>query len=151
MLRVVLFALALFLTAPAHAQFVKPAGLLLPTVVVPDYNLTVSVWAVDTGFIGQYLGVFEQHNDGQWYGCTHNMGPDDNLAAEVTAAGGPQAWLATIGMAAVNEALRLCYPPITGSAGPPPPASAGVIGQVNYTLQSYRLSVVNGQAVMAGK
>jgi len=151
MFKVALFALALFLSAPAHAQFQKPGGLNLPTLTIPDYGLTVSVWAYDTAVIGAYIGVFEQHNDGLWYGCTHNMSPDGNFEANVTAAGGPQAWLANYGMAAVNEALRLCYPPFTSTPGPPPPASAGNVAGVNYSLQSYKLNMVNGYAVLGPK
>ena len=86
-----LIALILFLglmAHPAHAQFSKPAGLNLPTVQIPDYNLTVSVWAYDTGFVGAYIGVFELHNDGQWYGCTHNMLPDGSFEQHVNDAGG---------------------------------------------------------------
>jgi hypothetical protein len=146
-----LLAILLLWSVPAFAQFQKPPGLTLPTVMVPDYNLTISVWAFDTAIVGQYIGVYELHNDGLWYGCVNNPRPSTNFDADVTAAGGANAWLATVGRGQINEALALCYPPITGIPGPPPPPTAGVVALVNYGLQSFKLVVTNGLPVMAGK
>lgn len=150
MRKIVFLLFALLWTAPAFAQFQKPPGLMLPTIVVPDYNLTISVWAFDTAIVGQYLGVYELHNDGLWYGCVHNPRPNGAFESDVVAAGGADMWLATIGRGEINEALGLCYPPM-GTVGPPPPSNAGAVALVNYSLQSFKLVMVGGLPVMVPK
>lgn len=143
-----LLALTFAFIQPAAAQFTKPHG-NLPILAVPDYNVTISVWAIDTGVIGAYTGVFELHSDGHWYGCTNNPLADGNFEATVAAAGGAQAWLAGPGAAAINLAMSKCYPAIAAGNPDIPAASNSAVDQINYTLQSYSLKLVNGAPVLA--
>lgn len=145
-MRTLILALALLFSLPAAAQYHKPTGVVLPTLSLPDYGVTVSVWAYDTGFVGGAVGIFEMHNDGQWYGCTNNPTLSGTFEQDVVDAGGAVPYLTAV-LPQLNRALSLCYPPI-GAPSVPPPANAGSVVNVNYALQAFKFSVVNGVATL---
>lgn len=136
---------ALLFSTPAFAQFVKPDG--VPTAVVPGYNVTIGVWATFSP-VGGYIGVFEQHSDGQWYGFTGNgTVPDTTFSDKISAAGGPSAWLASVGVPKINSVLAARFPAYTPVPGPVP---SDPIQAINYYLStSYTLKQVGGVEALA--
>ncbi len=148
-MKYLILALALLFSLPASAQFAKPGGVQLPIVTLPDYGKTVSVWAFDTGVLGGAVGIFEQHLDGQWYGCPYNPSLSGSFEQDVVDAGGAVQYLARI-LPDLNRALAMCYPS-QGAASAPPPANAGSVAQVNYALQSFTFKMVGGVAVLSAK
>ncbi len=79
-------------SAPAlAADYVQPKG--APELFVPSRNVTVSVFAVQTG-VGHGIGIFEKRGD-SWFLCGQCLiSPEmPTLEGAVKAAGGPEAYV----------------------------------------------------------
>ena len=129
------------LSSPAVAvDYTQPPG--APQIVVPNYGVTVSVFAAATG-VGQGIGVFELRSTG-WYLCGQCLASPQfpTMDAAVTAAGGPGPYIETV-RPQINSILASRYPAI----GPQPPTTA--MGAVNQALGSYTIRMVNGVPVVA--
>lgn len=151
----ILFALTLLL-APwgAYAQNQKPEG--VPTAVVPDYNVTIAVWADHTP-IGDRIAVWELQN-GNWSTCgncsSFPVNPlvlpltTGSMEGDIAAQGGSlDAYLSNVGKPIINVILRSRFPPFGQ-----PPTSADPVVQLNYKLGiAYQLRVVGGVEVLAPK
>lgn len=141
----ILLALALLFSLPAQAQtiFAKPAG--VPTVHVEDYNVTISVWAANTG-VGEIVGVFELQG-GEWRGCQGcSTAPAyAGLAPQVAAAGGPEAFVRTVAVPAINAILQKRYPPIV--SGGVPIANTTTLERVTFAIyQAFNLTAPDNHA-----
>lgn len=133
-----LLALVLLSSPAVAVDYTQPPG--APQIVVPNYGVTVSVFAVATA-VGQGLGVFEQRGTG-WYLCGTCLvnAQYPTLDAAVSAAGGAGPYIEAQ-RAAINAVLASRYPAVA-----PPPTTA--LGAVNQALGAYRLSIVNDAPVL---
>lgn len=134
MKRILMFAaialpllLACVSVLPAQAQtvFAKPDGAL--TATLPDYHVTIGVWAVVTP-IGGFLGVFELQPNGTWIysGSGGFEYADATFGPDVVAMGAMQ-WLLSNGIPRANLTLASRFPPIGAPTTDP-------IAQVNTAL-----------------
>lgn len=130
-----IFTLTCSWCSEAHAAgYPKPAG--TPEVYVPNYGVTVGVWAVHTA-IGDGIGVFEKSGS-DWNLCGYCLvdAAIPNLDSDVAAAGGPSGYVQSK-LSALNTILAARYPAIGG--GP-----VTTLDQVNQALGGYALRLVNG-------
>lgn len=106
-MRAVALVLLLFATPALAAEYTQPKG--APEIVVPIYNVTVSVFAVQTP-VGHGIGVFEKR-DGEWVLCGQCLVSPEapSMDAAVKAAGGPQKYVAAK-REAINAVLARRYP-----------------------------------------
>lgn len=130
----------LFGAAPVQAQsaaYTKPAG--APTLLVPNYNVTTSVW-VTVSLVGSFIAIFELQPDGRWFLVDSDFQyAEQNFDAAVASNGGPSGWLQNIGIPHINPILSHRYPPIGG------PPSGNAVDQVNNALGvAYVIKTVNG-------
>jgi len=137
---IIIAALLLFSTA-ANA-YTKPAG--SPEIVVPNYGVTVAVFAAQTA-IGHGIGVFEYkpaQND--WTLCgTCFLAEYPTMDGPVAAAGGPGPYVESK-RAAINAILASRYPASST------PSSGSTIDRVNQALSgSFALGLVNGSPQLA--
>jgi hypothetical protein len=120
--------------APVFA-YQKP--LTIPTFNVPNYNVTIAVFGVQTA-IGHSIGVLELQN-GDWKLCGTCSAALEypTFDSVVNAAGGTGPFvLSTI--PAVNTILANRYPPI----GTPEPVNT--LNSINTKLSTCIISMVNG-------
>lgn len=145
----------LSLATPALAQ--KPDG--VPAAVVPDYNVTIAVWADHTP-LGDRIAVWELQN-GNWSTCgncsTFPVNPlvvpltTGSMEGDIAAQGGSlDAYLSNVGKPIINVILRSRFPPFGQ-----PPTSADPIVQINWKLGiGYQLrgpQTVNGSETIEPK
>ena len=135
-MRKILVALALLLVSSvAHAQtFTKPPNAL--TGVVPGYNMTIGIWAVDNPVImNTYVYVFMLQGSA-WVPVSNTSfvgGLDDgNLPGDIVAAGGVRPYVISRLLPGLNAILAAAFPPM-GSA-PPPVSGAAPVDQINAEL-----------------
>lgn len=145
LLFITLFIFQVFYS-PANAQsvFTKPAG--VPTIHVDDYNVTIGVWAANTG-VGEIVGVFELQG-GVWYGCSGcSTAPAyAGLTPQVAAAGGPEAFVRTVAVPAINAILAKRYPPIV-SGGSVPIANGTTLEKITFAIyQAFNLTAPDNQS-----
>lgn len=159
---IALSALLLLVAAEpiAHAQVVKPAG--VPTVVVPGYGQTISVFAYTIAGYNMGVGVFVQQG-ASWQGVLTSAGagtagngrasanPAD-IQNEITAAGGATNWLNASGARQqINLILSLAFPPMNGTPLPQP-TSGDPVDNVNYSLSTaFQFVLQNGVPVIVAK
>lgn len=133
MLKHILIAFCFILPCTVHAQAVKPQGAL--TATIPDYNITIGIWAVDTP-VGGYVELFTLQGN-QWFGCDDcylSGQPEFNFDAVVNAQGAA-AFVRNVVVPSANAQLARRFPPIPSGGSPaPPPPTAGGVSQVNYIL-----------------
>lgn len=147
LLAVALLVFGAAASAPAHAQFVKPDN--VPTTNVPDYNITLGVWALDS-LVGSYVGFFEYHpQDGKWYGWPGNgTQPSINFEQDVANAGGPNQFILH-NLSFFNTILANRYPPI---GSPPAPPGLGAVSQLNAALwANFTFKAVGGVETIGAK
>ncbi len=139
-----IYALVILLLWPTFAwaqaaTFTKPPN--APTAFIQDYNVTIGVWVTGSG-IGAYIAEFELHPDGKWYfGAGDSGGGDLNFDQTVANAGGPLAWLQTIGAPHINPILAARFPSIGSGGG----GGTSTLDQVNTMLGGvYAIKTVGG-------
>jgi hypothetical protein len=124
-----LVPLLLLLSAPALAvDYVQPAG--APQIYVPSYNVTVSVFAVQTP-VGFGIGVFERRGT-SWFLCNQCLVSPElpSMEAAVKEQGGPEKYVASK-REAINAILASRYP-------------ASAERKSDATLDSVNKALVNG-------
>lgn len=119
-------AASIALTDPVEA-YQKPQG--IQSLAVPDYNVTIGVWAVKTPLNGDAIGVFEYRpatQDWSLCGICVTTVETPSMDAAVNAAGGGDPY-AQSKLPEVNAILAMRYPVI----GPTPTTG---IDKVNQAL-----------------
>lgn len=96
--------------APAAAQYQPTNG--MPTIDVPHYNVTVSIWSAET-YIGALAGIFEKNSAGLWYKFG---GPDPatDLYDRIMAAGGYHPYVVNVLLPIFKASLAQRYPAVGG-------------------------------------
>lgn len=135
-------ALAVALASSPALAYTKPPG--APTLTLPDYGLTISVFATATG-VGKGIGVFEFRpatNDWGLCGdCIVDPQLDADFEAQVMIAGGGAGYVQRK-KGEINALLARRYPAI----GAPPMTT---LEQVNAAVAAQALQLVNGLPVFA--
>src|SRR3990167_7256667 len=123
-----ILALTLIAAPAAAIDYTQPPG--APQILVPNYGVTVSVFAAQTA-IGHGIGIFERKPDGSWSLCGQCIiSPEyptlDNAVARV---GGPGPYIESK-RAGIDAVLASRYPAIGGGA------PGTTLDQVNAALVS---------------
>lgn len=136
-----LIAALLLFSSPAWAvDYVKPPG--APELFVPGYNVTVSVFAVQTA-VGHGIGVFELRGS-SWYLCGKCLVSPEypTMDGPVSNAGGSDAYVLSK-LPEINAVLAQQYPAKQ--------STGTTLDKVNTSLTAYTLQMVDGVPVLAGK
>lgn len=147
-MRAIILALLLLLPATAHAQFAKPLG--VPTYVVPDYNIEITVFASHNDMLGDRVAAYNLQS-GQWFGIPGAATPFyTNLPAVIAAAGGEDAFIRQTVLPAINAGLAVAFPPMNFGGPAPPPGNP--VATINFLLGTgYTIRTQNGLPTLAPK
>lgn len=141
------YAIALILLLGSNAawaaSYTPPPN--APQVYLPNYGVTVGVWAAQTG-VGHGIGIFEKSGTNPWTLCGQCIiSPGyPTLDSDVAAAGGAGPYVAGK-LADVNAVLSIRYPQIGAE-----PAGT-TLDKVNGSLAGYVLRLVNGSPQIGPK